>query len=153
MNKIIVFFTSLLFVAFSYAHSIEGVGNVELLLHDGNTLLLFQQIDKNAEIKSKIGLIDWYQLPDTITPITSGTDYLYPEHGVGYMIKNGNEREYFWVFDYDSIRPQITDATATLTCENTTINLLGNIPELQYTTPHSVTNTYPRTCQVIYLDQ
>ena len=153
MNKIIVFFTSLLFVAFSYAHSIEGVGNVELLLHDGNTLLLFQQIDKNAEIKSKIGLIDWYQLPDTITPITSGTDYLYPEHGVGYMIKNGNEREYFWVFDYDSIRLQITNATATLTCENTTINLLGNIPELQYTTPHGVTNTYPRTCQVIYLDQ
>ena len=153
MNKIIVFFTSLLFVAFSYAHSIEGVGNVELLLHDGNTLLLFQQIDKNAEIKSKIGLIDWYQLPDTITPITSGTDYLYPEHGVGYMIKNGNGREYFWVFDYDSIRLQITDATATLTCENTTINLLGNIPELQYTTPHGVTNTYPRTCQVIYLDQ
>lgn len=153
MNKIIVFFTSLLFVAFSYAQSIEGVGNVELLLHEGNTLLLFQQIDKNAEIKSKIGLIDWYQLPDTITPITSGTDYLYPEHGVGYMIKNGDAREYFWVFDYDSLRPQITDATANLTCENTTISLLGNIPALQYTTPHGVTNTYPRTCQVIYLDQ
>lgn len=153
MNKLLVFITTFLFAAFSCAQSIECKGNPELLLHKGNTLFLFQQLDKNAEIFSKIGPIDWYQLPDTITPITSGTDYLYPEHGAGYMIKNGEEREFFWVFDYDRLRPQISDVTANLTCENTTINITGNIPAMNYTTPHGTINSYPRTCQIIYLDQ
>jgi gliding motility-associated-like protein len=126
------------------------VGNAEQLVNDGDTLFLFEN---NPEIKSKIGMIDWYRLPDTITAVQSGTDYLYPEHGAGYMIKNGATREYFWVFDYDSLRVQIDNITAKLTCENTELTIDGKIPSMQY---HNVVGKlckYTRLCQVIYLDK
>lgn len=126
------------------------MGNAEQLINDGDTLFLFEN---NPEIKSKIGMIDWYRLPDTITAVQSGTDYLYPEHGAGYMIKNGAIREYFWVFDYDSLRVQIDNITAKLTCENTELTLDGKIPSMQY---HNVVGKlckYVRLCQVIYLDK
>lgn len=126
------------------------MGNAEQLVNDGDTLFLFEN---NPEIKSKIGMIDWYRLPDTITAVQSGTDYLYPEHGAGYMIKNGAIREYFWVFDYDSLRVQIDNITAKLTCENTELTLDGKIPSMQY---HNVVGKlckYVRLCQVIYLDK
>lgn len=126
------------------------MGNAEQLVNDGDTLFLFEN---NPEIKSKIGMIDWYRLPDTITAVQSGTDYLYPEHGAGYMIKNGAIREYFWVFDYDSLRVQIDNITAKLTCENTELTLDGKIPSMQY---HNVVGKlckYTRLCQVIYLDK
>lgn len=126
------------------------MGNAEQLVNDGDTLFLFEN---NPEIKSKIGMIDWYRLPDTITAVQSGTDYLYPEHGAGYMIKNGATREYFWVFDYDSLRVQIDNITAKLTCENTELTIDGKIPSMQY---HNVVGKlckYVRLCQVIYLDK
>ena len=134
----------------SYALHVECVGNAVLLENNGDTLFLFEN---NPEIKSKLGNIDWYRLPDTITAVQSGTDYLYPEHGAGYMIKNGAIREYFWVFDYDSLRVQIDNITAKLTCENTELNLDGKIPSMQY---HNVVGKlckYIRLCQVIYLDK
>ena len=134
----------------SYALNVECVGKATLLTNDGDTIFLFEN---NPEIKSKIGVIDWYRLPDTITAVQSGTDYLYPEHGAGYMIKDGDDREYFWVFDYDSLRAQIDNITASLTCENTELTLEGDIPTMQY---HDVAGrlcTYSRLCHVIYLDK
>lgn len=150
MRKFVLVFISVIFSVLSYALNIECVGNAEQLVNDGDTLFLFEN---NPEIKSKIGMIDWYRLPDTITAVQSGTDYLYPEHGAGYMIKNGAIREYFWVFDYDSLRVQIDNITAKLTCENTELTLDGKIPSMQY---HNVVGKlckYTRLCQVIYLDK
>ena len=150
MRKFVLVVISVIFSVLSYALNIECVGNAEQLINDGDTLFLFEN---NPEIKSKIGMIDWYRLPDTITAVQSGTDYLYPEHGAGYMIKNGAIREYFWVFDYDSLRVQIDNITAKLTCENTELNLDGKIPSMQY---HNVVGKlckYVRLCQVIYLDK
>lgn len=150
MRKFVLVFISVIFSVLSYALNVECVGNAEQLVNDGDTLFLFEN---NPEIKSKIGMIDWYRLPDTITAVQSGTDYLYPEHGAGYMIKNGATREYFWVFDYDSLRVQIDNITAKLTCENTELNLDGKIPSMQY---HNVVGKlckYVRLCQVIYLDK
>lgn len=150
MRKFVLVFISVIFSVLSYALNIECVGNAEQLVNDGDTLFLFEN---NPEIKSKIGMIDWYRLPDTITAVQSGTDYLYPEHGAGYMIKNGATREYFWVFDYDSLRVQIDNITAKLTCENTELTLDGKIPSMQY---HNVVGKlckYVRLCQVIYLDK
>ena len=150
MRKFVLVFISVIFSVLSYALNVECVGNAEQLVNDGDTLFLFEN---NPEIKSKIGMIDWYRLPDTITAVQSGTDYLYPEHGAGYMIKNGAIREYFWVFDYDSLRVQIDNITAKLTCENTELTLDGKIPSMQY---HNVVGKlckYVRLCQVIYLDK
>ena len=150
MRKFVLVVISVIFSVLSYALNVECVGNAEQLVNDGDTLFLFEN---NPEIKSKIGMIDWYRLPDTITAVQSGTDYLYPEHGAGYMIKNGATREYFWVFDYDSLRVQIDNITAKLTCENTELTLDGKIPSMQY---HNVVGKlckYVRLCQVIYLDK
>ena len=150
MRKFVLVVISVIFSVLSYALNIECVGNAEQLINDGDTLFLFEN---NPEIKSKIGMIDWYRLPDTITAVQSGTDYLYPEHGAGYMIKNGAIREYFWVFDYDSLRVQIDNITAKLTCENTELTIDGKIPSMQY---HNVVGKlckYVRLCQVIYLDK
>ena len=150
MRKFVLVVISVIFSVLSYALNIECVGNAEQLVNDGDTLFLFEN---NPEIKSKIGMIDWYRLPDTITAVQSGTDYLYPEHGAGYMIKNGAIREYFWVFDYDSLRVQIDNITAKLTCENTELTIDGMIPSMQY---HNVVGKlckYVRLCQVIYLDK
>lgn len=150
MRKFVLVVISVIFSVLSYALNVECVGNAEQLVNDGDTLFLFEN---NPEIKSKIGMIDWYRLPDTITAVQSGTDYLYPEHGAGYMIKNGAIREYFWVFDYDSLRVQIDNITAKLTCENTELTLDGKIPSMQY---HNVVGKlckYVRLCQVIYLDK
>jgi gliding motility-associated-like protein len=150
MRKFVLVFISVIFSVLSYALNVECVGNAEQLVNDGDTLFLFEN---NPEIKSKIGMIDWYRLPDTITAVQSGTDYLYPEHGAGYMIKNGATREYFWVFDYDSLRVQIDNITAKLTCENTELTIDGKIPSMQY---HNVVGKlckYTRLCQVIYLDK
>ena len=95
MKKILLVLT--LFIAtVSYALDIECVGNAQQLTHNGDTLFLFEN---NPEVKSKIGAIDWYRLPDTVNAVQNNTDYLYPEHGAGYMLKKGNLREYFWVFD------------------------------------------------------
>jgi gliding motility-associated-like protein len=150
MRKFVLVVISVIFSVLSYALNVECVGNAEQLVNDGDTLFLFEN---NPEIKSKIGMIDWYRLPDTITAVQSGTDYLYPEHGAGYMIKNGATREYFWVFDYDSLRVQIDNITAKLTCENTELTIDGKIPSMQY---HNVVGKlckYTRLCQVIYLDK
>jgi gliding motility-associated-like protein len=150
MRKFVLVFISVIFSVLSYALNVECVGNAEQLVNDGDTLFLFEN---NPEIKSKIGMIDWYRLPDTITAVQSGTDYLYPEHGAGYMIKNGATREYFWVFDYDSLRVQIDNITAKLTCENTELTIDGKIPSMQY---HNVVGKlckYTRLCQVIYVDK
>ena len=153
MKQAITLLITFLFSAFSYAQYIECVGNAALLMHEGNNLLIFEHLGPTAEIRSKIGSTDWYQLPDTTTPITSGTDYLYPEHAQGYMIKNATEREYFWVFDYDSLCPQIEAINASLTCENTTLTLHGILPQMHYVNQHGKAFVYPRTCQIIYLDQ
>lgn len=150
MRKFVLVFISVIFSVLSYALNVECVGNAEQLVNDGDTLFLFEN---NPEIKSKIGMIDWYRLPDTITAVQSGTDYLYPEHGAGYMIKNGATREYFWVFDYDSLRVQIDNITAKLTCENTELTIDGKIPSMQYHNVIGKLCKYVRLCQVIYLDK
>ena len=150
MRKFVLVVISVIFSVLSYALNVECVGNAEQLVNDGDTLFLFEN---NPEIKSKIGMIDWYRLPDTITAVQSGTDYLYPEHGAGYMIKNGAIREYFWVFDYDSLRVQIDNITAKLTCENTELTIDGMIPSMQYHNVIGKLCKYVRLCQVIYLDK
>ena len=74
MKKILLVLT--LFIAtVSYALDIECVGNAQQLTHNGDTLFLFE---KNPEVKSKIGAIDWYRLPDTVHVVQNNTDYLYP---------------------------------------------------------------------------
>lgn len=133
----------------SYALHVECKGNAALLTHAGDTLFLFE---KEPELNCKLGAVDWYRLPDTITPVASGVDYLYAEHSEGYMIKLGELREVFWVFDYDSLRADITAVDAILSCTETELQLEGIIPQMQYTNLQGKLCIYPRQCRVSYMD-
>lgn len=149
--KKILFVLTLFVSSISYALNVECVGKATQLLNDGDVLLLFE---KNPELKTlnSVGAVDWYRLPDTITPVQIGTDYFYPEHGEGYMVKVGDERDVFWVFDYEQLRPAISLIEAELTCENTLLHLTGDVPAMRYTRLNGRPMTYARMCRVEYMD-
>lgn len=137
--------------AVSYALHVECVGNATLLSNDGDTLLVFASAPEVKTLNS-VGEVDWYRLPDTITPIQTGTDWLYPEHGEGYMVKVGAERSVFWVFDYEQLRPAITQVDAELSCSNTVLSLVGDIPAMTYSRLNGRSMEYERRCRVEYMD-
>lgn len=139
----------LLIAGVSYAFNVEGVGNRTFIDNDGDILYIFES---KPEFKSNIDAIDWYRLPDTITPFSSGTDYLYPEHGQGYAIKVEGQWQHFWVFEYDSLRPQVTKVEAVLSCEETELDIEGTIPVLQYKDTEGRLQTIERMCTVTYTD-
>lgn len=149
MRKVVLIIFSVIGALSCYALHVECVGNATLLTNNGDTLLLFEN---KPELKSKIGAVDWYRLPDTISPIQSGTDYLYPEHGNGYMLKVGNERDVFWVFDYDSLRATVAQVEVVPTCENTELIITSEIPEMTYSNEHGMQKTYARKCNVSYMN-
>ena len=149
MRKVILALIMVSSSVASYALHVECKGNAALLTHAGDTLFLFEQ---EPELSCKLGAVDWYRLPDTISPVASGVDYLYAEHGEGYMIKLGELREVFWVFDYDSLRADITTIDAILSCTETELQLEGIIPQMQYTNLQGKLCTYPRQCRVSYMD-
>ena len=137
--------------AVSYALHVECVGNATLLSNNGDTLLVFASAPEVKTLNS-VGEVDWYRLPDTITPIQTGTDWLYPEHGEGYMVKVGAERSVFWVFDYEQLRPAITQVDAELSCSNTVLSLVGDIPAMTYSRLNGRSMVYERRCRVEYMD-
>lgn len=147
--KKILFVLTLFITSFSYALHVECVGSAMLLDNEGDTLLVFASAPELKTLNS-VGNVDWYRLPDTIHPIQTGTDYLYPEHGEGYMLKIGTTRDVFWVFDYDSLRAQVDNVTAVLYCENTLLTLEGTVPPMKYKNIHGRMMEYPRICQVTY---
>ncbi len=149
MRKVILALIMVSSSVASYALHVECKGNAALLTHAGDTLFLFE---KEPELTCKLGAVDWYRLPDTISPVASGVDYLYAEHGEGYMIKLGELREVFWVFDYDSLRADITAVDAIFSCTDTELQLEGTIPQMQYTNLQGKRCTYPRQCRVSYMD-
>lgn len=150
MKKSILLLILTIFSAVSYALHVECVGKATLLTHDGDTLLVFASAPELKTLNS-VGEVDWYRLPDTITPVQTGTDYFYPEHGEGYMVKVGAERDVFWVFDYEQLRPTISLIEAELDCERTMLHLEGELPKISYTRLSGKQMTYPRNCHVEYM--
>ena len=75
-----------------------------------------------------------------------------PEHGEGYAIKVDSVWEYFWVFDYDSLRVQLDTVVAEISCASTELTLEGTIPQIQYYNANNHPVTYIRQCHVIYKD-
>ena len=134
---------------------VECVGEAKQLTLKGDTLLLFVA---NPELKTKqsVGNVEWYRLPDTIHPIQPSSSYLdYSlglRHGEGYMIKKGNIRDVFWVFDYEQLRPSVIQVDAELSCENTVLTLQGEVPDMRYVRLNGQVAEYPRTCQITYRD-
>lgn len=151
MKKVLLLFVLACSFSITYALHVECVGNATLLTNDGDTLLLFAS---DAELKTlnSVGEVDWYRLPDTINPVQSGTDYFYPEHGEGYMVKVGTERDVFWVFTYKQLRPSVAQIDAQLTCDNTILHLDGEIPSMSYSRLNGTMATYPRICRIEYMD-
>lgn len=150
MKKSILLLILTVFSVVSYALHVECVGKATLLTHDGDTLLVFASAPELKTLNS-VGEVDWYRLPDTITPVQTGTDYFYPEHGEGYMVKVGTERDVFWVFDYEQLRPTISLIEAELDCESTMLHLEGELPKISYTCLSGKQMTFPRNCHVEYM--
>ena len=141
--------TILLFSTISYAFDIEGVGNRTYIDNDGDTLYIFES---NAEFKSNIGVVDWYRLPDTIAPFSSGTDYLYPEHGQGYAVKINGQWRCFWAMEYDSLRAQVDKVEVQQSCTQTTLLIQGLVPAIEYTDMAGSKQSVSRLCRVSFMD-
>lgn len=151
MRKFLFTWILLCCAAWAQALHVECVGTAIQLEHEGDTLLLFATAPELKTLAS-VGQANWYKLPDTINPIQTGTDYFYPEHGEGYMMKAAQIRDVFWVFDYQQLRPQIAQLEAELTCQQTTIKIQGEMPTIAYTRMNARRETYPRICTVTYMD-
>ena len=157
MRRIVIASIFALLSLLSYALHVECVGNATQLTHAGDTLFLFER-EPELKIKHLTGAVSVYNLyPDSnkIAFETSDVDIngvFYPEHGQGYILKQGDLREVFWVFDYDSLRADITAVDAILSCTETELQLEGIIPKMQYTNLQGKLCTYPRQCRVSYMD-
>ena len=151
MMRHIVLVIVLLVSSCCYALHIECVGKATLLTHDGDTLLVFASAPE-LKTHNSVGVVDWYRLPDTITPVQMGTDYFYPEHGEGYMVKVGAERDVFWVFDYEQLRPIVAQIEAEQDCDEAVLHLIGEVPKSAYTRINGRKATYDRQCRVEYMD-
>ena len=148
MRKILL--AIILFIStVSYAFHVEGVGNRTFIDNNRDTLYIFES---NPEFKSNLGAIEWYRLPDTINPFSSGVDYLYPEHGEGYAYKYDGQWHRFWVFEYDSLRPQVNGVEVQQSCTQTSLLIDGIIPAIQYVDRQGKLQTITRQCRVTYLD-
>lgn len=151
MRKTILVFILAIISVVTYALHVECVGKATLLTNDSDTLLVFASAPE-LKTHNSVGTVDWYRLPDTINPVQTGTDYFYPEHGEGYMVKLGAERDVFWVFNYEQLRPAISQIEATLSCEKTELHLIGDVPQMIYTRLNGRSASYARTCRVEYMD-
>lgn len=146
------FFTVILilFAIASHALHVEkvGEGKATLLHNNSDTLFLFE---KDPVLRSKIGPTNWYRLPDTTKAFSENVETFYlAEHGQGYAIKAQGKWEYFWVFDYEQLRAQVEDITATPDCYSTLLDITGTIPAMQYADLNGMTKTYRRECRVSY---
>lgn len=149
MRKILL--AIILFISgISYAFHFEGVGNRTFIDNDGDTLFIFAT---TPEFASKIGPIDWYRLPDTTKAFTENAEeFTLAEHGEGYAIKVNGAWEYFWVFEYEQLRPQVNGVEVKLSCTETVLDIDGTIAALQYTDANEKLQTVDRLCTVTYMD-
>ena len=149
MRKILL--AIILFISgISYAFHFEGVGNRTFIDNDGDTLFIFAT---TPEFESKIGPIDWYRLPDTTKAFTENAEeFTLAEHGEGYAIKVNGAWEYFWVFEYEQLRPQVNGVEAILSCTETVLDIDGTVPTIQYTDTKTKLQTVDRLCTVTYMD-
>ena len=149
MRKILL--AIILFISgISYAFHFEGVGNRTFIDNDGDTLFIFAT---TPEFESKIGPIDWYRLPDTTKAFTENAEeFTLAEHGEGYAIKVNGAWEYFWVYEYEQLRPQVNGVEAILSCTETVLDIDGTIAALQYTDANEKLQTVDRLCTVTYMD-
>ena len=149
MRKILL--AIILFISgISYAFHFEGVGNRTFIDNDGDTLFIFAT---TPEFESKIGPIDWYRLPDTTKAFTENAkEFTLAEHGEGYAIKVNGVWEYFWVYEYEQLRPQVNGVEAILSCTETVLDIDGTVPTIQYTDTKAKRQTVDRLCTVTYMD-
>ena len=154
--KKILFVLTLFIASVSYALHVECVGNATIIDNNGDTLLIFE---KNPELKF-VGLngnVNVFYASDTTkvaysTNVNNNNYFPMPEHGEGYAIKVDSVWEYFWVFDYDSLRVQLDTVVAEISCASTELTLEGSIPPIQYYNTNKQLTTYLRQCHVIYKD-
>ena len=111
----------------------------------GDTLFIFKG---NIEVKSKIGLVDWYSTTNATTPVITNAQEAYTLDEGGYYIKkDGVSYSPFYVF-----KCPIADLKMSVdpTCDNTTIRLKGNTAGFTYFRPDGTMGTRARTYSLEY---
>ncbi len=97
--------------------------------------------------------INWYKFSDPTNSI-SNQNYIYPEDGTGYILDVDGVKTTIWVIDYKLYKPVLNsfepDLTTDTQCEDVTLKLDANIPELKYETSSGVVHILPRIFNVTY---
>ena len=112
----------------------------------GDTLFIFKG---NIEVKSKIGLVDWYSTTNATTPVITNAQEAYTLDEGGYYIKkDGVSYSPFYVF-----KCPIADLkmTAEPGCDNTIVRLTGNTAGFTYIRPDGTMGTRARTYSLDYM--
>ena len=92
--------------------------------------------------------VDWYRIADDAL-VQSNAAEIYPDDG-GYYIVYDGVREYFYAFTYPNYQGQGLQLEVTPQCNSTQLTLTGELPAIQYVTPHGETRTYEPECRITY---
>ena len=122
--------------------NIECVGKATQVLNTGDTLFIFKG---NIELKSKIGVVNWYRTDGTLE--ASGMEQISPDEGGYYIEQGGTKYSPFYVF-----RCKTADITFTAapSCNATPLHLTGDVKGYEYFRPDGSMGTCARTCTINY---
>ena len=124
--------------------NIECVGKATQVINGNeDTLFIFQ---KGIDIKSRIGVVDWYRTDGTLERSNSAD--CSPDDGGYYIVKNGTKYDPFYVFqcpETDSMYFTIEPA-----CGNTVLHMNCNTAPFEYIRPDGSSGSYARMCSIEY---
>ncbi len=86
-----------------------------------NRVFVFENIS-DASLTAP-AMADWYAYPDLSTPVGTGMTAIYPENGMTYLVRIGNQQDTVAVFDYSLYRIAGKKLSAFLTCETSTLSV------------------------------
>ncbi|MBR3565183.1 MAG: gliding motility-associated C-terminal domain-containing protein [Paludibacteraceae bacterium] len=156
MKHILTVILSLLCVASFAQLRIEG--NAYQYANAPGVDYLFVVTDiANCNLNTNGESATWYELHQAgdSLQVATGTDYLYPDHGITYLVHIGGKRiASVVVFDYEQLRlkdsylrPFVTETDR---CEKTHLSIEGPLPQILYVGGDFITHTVKRTAILTY---
>ena len=122
---------------------VECVTKATQRVHGADTLFIFRDA---VELHSTIGAVDWYST-ETGAVVRTNDEYLYPDDGGYFIVKNGVEYSPFYVFRCKSADLQMEIEP---TCENTAVHLAGDAAAYKYIRRNGTQGSYARACSIDY---
>ncbi len=144
MKRLIYIVFLMLAVASAYAlpMNVECVGKATQVINGNDTLFIFKD---NIELKSKLGVVDWYRTDGTLE--ASGQEQIAPDEGGYYIVQGTTQYSPFYVFRCPAAD---IDFKAAPSCTATTLHLTGNVSAFNYIRKDGSAGSYARACSVDY---